>query len=119
MFTTESANKLAYQLVEDWNSKELDAFLDYFTDDVELISTNVQRFVNETNGQINGKETLRNYWIYTKDKFPYFKYKLNHVDFDDNKLILRFHNSIDNSFSNGIISFNSEIKIYKMLISYV
>ena len=119
MFTQESAERITVQLVKDWNSQEINDFLNYFDDDVELISSNIQRLVKESNGHINGKETLRTYWEFARQKFPYFEYKLHEVSFDENKLILKFYNAIDDSYSNGILTFSNDMKIKKMVVSYV
>ncbi len=119
MFTKETAEKLAYQLESDWNSQELNDFLDYFTEDVEIVSSNILRFVNDSNGSISGKNTLKNYWEFAREKFPYFKYKLHKVNFNGNELILTFYNSIDNTYSYGNLTFNEDMKIAKMMASYV
>jgi len=119
MFTQDSAEKLARQLESDWNSKELNDFLDYFTMDIEIISSNVQRAMSETGGHLYGKESLEKYWKTTRSKFPYYKYSLHDIEFDDNKLMMRFYNASDESYSNSILFFNEEMKIYKMVISFV
>lgn len=119
MFTDDEALILAHKIADDWNSKELNDFLDYFTDDVEIVSTNISRFIIESNGKLNGKNTLKNYWEFMRVKFPYFKYKLHQVNHEGNNLILKFHNSIDDTYSIGTLFFNDERKIYKMKTSYV
>lgn len=119
MFTKESAERLANEMIEKWNQKDLDTFLSYFTDDVQLISTNIQRFIHESNGIIVGKQTLRNYWEYTIEKFPYYEYQLKETSFEENRLMLKFYNSIINSQSIEILSFNPNWKVYKMVESYV
>ncbi len=119
MFTHESATQLAYQIEHDWNTTDLNDFLDYFTEDIEIISTNIQRFISESGGKLNGKASLKAYWEYAREKFPYFKYKLAEVNFQDNKLILKFINDIDQTYSLGMLFFNDQMKIYKMQISYV
>ncbi len=119
MFTKESADVLTNKLVTDWNSENISDFLKYFSEDVVLISSNIQRFIHESNGHINGKQTLKTYWEFAREKFPYFEYKLHEVAFEENRLILKFYNPIDNSYSNGILTFNTDMKICKMVVSYV
>jgi hypothetical protein len=119
MFNQESAEKFAYQLESDWNSQEINDFLNYFTEDVEIVSSNILRFVNESNGTISGKETLRKYWEFAREKFPYFKYKLSEINFKGNVLILKFYNSIDDSYSYGNLTINDDMVITKMVVSYV
>jgi hypothetical protein len=119
MFTKESSRQIGYKLAEDWNTKSIYDFAEYFTEDVEIISTNVQRFISESNGHLNGKKALINYWEYVIDKFPYHQYKIDQIEFEDNTIILRFFNANDNAFSYGKLYFNEEMKIYKMETSYV
>lgn len=114
-----NAELFARQIVTDWNSMVLEEFLQYFTEDVEIISNNIKAFISESNGRLQGKKTLKLYWEYTREKFPYFKYKLFDVNFEDYKLILRFMNDTDQVTSMGILYFNQEMKIYKMTVSYV
>ena len=45
--------------------------------------------------------------------------QLQEVSFEGNRLFLKFYNSIDNSYSNGILTFNKDMKICKMVVSYV
>ena len=60
-----------------------------------------------------------NDWEYMIDKFPYFEYKLHEVNYEENRLILTFYNSIQQAYSIGVLSFNDEMKVYKMVTSYV
>ena len=119
MFTQESATEFARQLEEDWNSMEIGDFLSYFTDDVEFVSSNLQRFITESNGHLSSKKTLQKYWEYMRTHFPYFKYKLYETKQEGNCLHLTFFNSGENSYSRGQLWFNDQMKINKIVVSYV
>lgn len=119
MFTVEIAHSFASRMVEDWNKNDLECILKYFTNDIVFTSSNIQRFIPDSNGSLIGKETLKNYWIFIKEKFPYFNYQLHHVDYEANKLILQFYNPLTQTYSNGILFLNEEWMIYRMVVSYV
>jgi len=119
MFTQESAEKFARQLESDWELMEMQDFLPYFTDDVEYMSSNLQRFISESNGRLTGKKTLQNFWEYMRTKFPYSSYKLHEINPQGNCLHLTFFNATENSYSRGQLWFNEDLKIYKVIVSYV
>jgi hypothetical protein len=55
------AQAFAQQWVKGWNTHDVDALMEHFTDDVVFTSPVAVRIVGG-DGVIRGKEALRNYW---------------------------------------------------------
>jgi hypothetical protein len=119
MFTQESAIRLARQLDYNASHFSLEQYLNYFTEDVMFISSNVQRLISESKGYVQGKITFKNYLEYSRKVFPYDKFKLQKVEHESNILTLHFYNESTKSFSHGRLFFNKEMKVYKATESYV
>jgi hypothetical protein len=87
--TNEQANKIANRWIDLWNNKSLEEYLSQFTDDVELVSSVALRLFPDSNGKLTNKKLLFEYWSLVKANYPEYRfYKLNEVQFKENKVIM-------------------------------
>ena len=54
--------EFAERWIEAWNSRDIEAVLTHYADDVIFTSPTAARFVPESGGTILGKDALRSYW---------------------------------------------------------
>ena len=66
----ERAQRFAERWYEAWNSHDLDAVLDHYADDVEMVSPLVSTLTGRNGDGIVGKDALRAYFAAGLEKYP-------------------------------------------------
>jgi hypothetical protein len=64
------ARRFAEQWYAAWNAHDLDAILDHYTDDVELVSPLASELAASADGRVVGKDALRAYFASGLARFP-------------------------------------------------
>ena len=64
------AQRFAEQWYSAWNAHDLDAILDYYADDVEMVSPLVSVLTGSDDNTIAGKEALRRYFAAGLERYP-------------------------------------------------
>ena len=59
--TSNEASEFATRWLEAWNTRELQAVLGHFSDDVAFSSPLAQRIIEGSDGVVRGKDALRDY----------------------------------------------------------
>ncbi len=122
VITADNAYSIAEQFIQRWNSKNLDYFLELVSDDMVLRSSLVIRVIPESNGVIQGKEILRNYWSIILEKFPDHYFTIKKVEINKDKIILFYDINGNLNYQKsavGIVTLNSENRISQFDISYI
>lgn len=70
------AREFADDWIAAWNSRDLDAILSHYADDVVLISPVAASILNDPSGMVNGKAALRNYFRRGLELYPNFRFQL-------------------------------------------
>jgi ketosteroid isomerase-like protein len=66
----EDAARFAQAWIEAWNSRDVDAILSHYADDVSFSSPFVVKLSGRENGMLNGKDELRAYFLSALETFP-------------------------------------------------
>lgn len=86
--TDEEAVAFARRHVDVWNSLEIDAILDHYTDDA-VLSSPVAKSVTGS-ATIRGKAELRDYFTRALTEFPNLQFRLHHTFRGEHGLTLLF-----------------------------
>ncbi len=112
--------EIAEHWVEAWNNSSLDTFIDLHSDDVELISSLALRLFPESNGRIQGKKTLYDYWGIVRERLPKIHFKIDRMMMSDLKVVLYL--STENNPTKAIARMTIDpdnLLIRKMEVSYL
>jgi hypothetical protein len=74
--------------VDAWNNSSLDTLIDLHSNDVELISSLALRLFPESNGRIQGKKTLYDYWGIVRERLPKMHFRIDRMMMSDLKVVL-------------------------------
>lgn len=102
------------ELIQSWNSHDLDSILSHYSDDMELTSPIIRSRLNISNGTLKGKEKVREWWKRVLNKIPDFK--LNFIDFaiaNDDTVAFIQKSSHNQKYVVSIFNFNENGKICK------
>lgn len=110
---------LIEQFVHFWNERPTDEHQDFYDEDVELVSTLINRTLIDSSGKINGKSTVLSYWHLIKSKYPDVKMNLLNTFFSDNDVLIHCTMPPLSDKVLGLISLNKEGKIVKFKLSHV
>jgi ketosteroid isomerase-like protein len=70
-----TARQFAEHWYAAWNAHDLDAILDHYTDDVELMSPLVSELAGSPEGRLVGKDALRAYFAAGLERFPTLRFE--------------------------------------------
>ena len=101
-------------ILDAWNKGNVDLIVTYFSEDIELRSTNLYRFFPDLKGVIKGKKLLHDYMSIVIPKMPELKFDNHNIEVKENSLLLTSVNA------EGLISyihyyFNDQNKVNLML----
>jgi hypothetical protein len=85
------AQAFAEQWVRDWNSRDIDALLEHFADDVVFTSPVAVRLLGG-DGVIRGKEALRTYWSEGIRLIPDLRFEVLAVYAGISTLVINYRN---------------------------
>lgn len=80
--------KIAEHWVEACNNSSLETFIDLHSNDVELISSLALRLFPESNGRIQGKKNLYDYWCIVRERLPRIHFIIDRMMISDLKIVL-------------------------------
>lgn len=112
--------EIAEHWVEAWNNSSLESFIDLHSNDVELISSLALRLFPESNGRIQGKKTLYDYWGIVRERLPKIHFKIDRMMMSDLKVELYL--STENNPTKAIARMTIDpdnLLIRKMEVSYL
>src|SRR4051794_10784580 len=110
--TRDWAWKFAKDWVESWNAHDLGRVLVHYTDDFEMSSPYIIKFVNEPSGTLKGKLQIRDYWLKALERIPNLKFELVEVFFSANSIAIYYEAALSKR-AVEVVFFNSEGKVYK------
>lgn len=76
----------------DWNSHDVDKILSHFHDDVVFLSPLAKKMLPGTDGIIEGKENLRDYWQKGLELIPDLHFTVEHVFQGVDSLVIQYRN---------------------------
>ena len=101
------AQAFAEQWVADWNTRDVDALLKHFTDDVVFTSPVAVRLLG-CDGVIRGKEALRKYWSAGVRLIPDLRFEVLAVYVGISTLVINYRNQ-DGGVVCEVLAFDGDL----------
>lgn len=117
MIAEQTAEKIAQEWIDAWNSHDLDAIIAHYANDVEFTSPFVAKLVGNPAGNIKGKEALRDYFEKALVAYPDLKFELFQVLIGVDSLTI-YYRSIKDMFAAEVMILNSQGQIAKVMAHY-
>ena len=92
MLTETFARQFAADWIQAWNSRDLDAIMSHYADDVVLTSPAAAKLLNDPSGLVKGKENVRAYFQRGLEAFPQLNFSLIDVCWGVSSVVLCFEN---------------------------
>lgn len=116
----EEAEQIAHRWIREWNTGNLDSFMQLHDEDVELISSLALRMFPESHGKIVDKKLLRSYWEIVQERMPELQFAVDKVCLFENKIVLYYSTPEQSHKAIAILTINNENHlIRKVEVSYV
>jgi len=90
MVDAELAQRFAEPWYAAWNRHDLNAILEYYTDDVELVAPLVSKLAGSAGGRLVGKKALRAYFAAGLERFPSLRFEPLDLLVGVESLVLRY-----------------------------
>ena len=74
--TNDEARAFAHEWIAAWNDRDLDAIMDHYAEDVELVSPVAEQLLGLPGGLVSGKAALRDYFARGLAAFPALQFHL-------------------------------------------
>jgi ketosteroid isomerase-like protein len=116
--TKEFATAFATSWVDSWNSHDLEKILLHYSEDFTIESPMAVKLYPQSHGIVVGKSEVRKYWTIGLEKSPNLKFELLDLLVGVNSMGLYLFNTSSNKKSVELMSFNSENKVYKAIVTY-
>ncbi|NRT16022.1 ketosteroid isomerase-like protein [Flavobacterium sp. 28A] len=94
--TPEKLQSIAFKWIETFNNKELDKLLSLYDDDAVHFSPKLKIKNPETNGNVSGKEALRQWWQSAFENIPSLQYQLKSVTANGDRVFMEYIRTVDN-----------------------
>ena len=82
----------AREWCEAWNAHDVERVLQHFNDDAVFTSPAASRIVPETDGRVNGKANLRQYWSKALSLIPDLHFEVVQLFAGIETLVIRYRN---------------------------
>ena len=90
--------------IDAWNSRDVEAVLAHFAEDVVFTSPTAERFAPGNSGTVHGKDELRAYWNRALDGNPDLRFELIGVYVGVDTLVVNYRNQ-RNDLINEVLTF--------------
>jgi len=90
MVDAELAQRFAEPWYAAWNRHDLNAILEHYTDDVELVAPLVSKLAGSAGGRLVGKKALRAYFAAGLERFPSLRFEPLDLLVGVESLVLRY-----------------------------
>ncbi len=116
--TKDFATAFATSWVDSWNSRNLEKILSHYSEDFTIESPMAVKLYPQSHGTVVGKSEVRKYWTIGLERSPDLKFKILDLLIGVNSLALYLLNTSSNKKSVEVMSFNSEKKVNKAIVSF-
>lgn len=106
--TSSEVQSFATHWLEAWNTRDLEAILEHFTDDVVFTSPLAQRILEGSNGIVRGKDALRAYWREGLDRSPELHFEIEAIYQGVDTLVINYRNQSRNMI-NEVLRFRGKL----------
>lgn len=117
MITKEFAVNFAMEWVAAWNAHDLSQILSHYSDDFEMTSPFIMKLTDDTEGKLQGKFTISDYWKKALDKIPDLHFELIDVFFSMNSICI-YYKSVRGLSAVEWLYFDHKGKVSKAIAHY-
>jgi len=117
MVDAELAQRFAEHWYAAWNRHDLNAILEHYTDDVELVSPLVSELAGSAGGRLVGKEALRTYFAAGLERFPSLRFEPLDLFVGVDSLVLRYFGPTGVETAE-VVFLNAEGKVHRYVAHY-
>ena len=117
MLTETFARQFAAEWIQAWNSRDLDAIMSHYADDVVLTSPAAAKLLNDPMGLVQGHESVRDYFRRGLEAFPQLKFSLIEVFWGVSSIVLCFQNQ-RGTHTAEFMEFNEDGKVMQVVANY-
>ncbi|HFK5527039.1 nuclear transport factor 2 family protein [Elizabethkingia anophelis] len=111
------AQQFAKTWIEAWNSHDMNAILNHYSEDIEITTPMIKMALGEGDGSLKGKEAVADYWRRALDKMPDLHFELYDVTEGVDSVAL-YYKSVMDKKAVEVMFFNEEGKVNKMFAHY-
>ncbi|WP_345952691.1 nuclear transport factor 2 family protein [Mucilaginibacter sp. PAMB04168] len=115
--TQQQANEFARQWIGAWNSHNIDQIMEHYADDVEFYSPMIIQLGFDSNGKINGKSLLQQYFQIGLTAYPSLSFQLHHVLCGINSLVIHYQ-SVNKKLASELMQLNEQSKAACVMCHY-
>ena len=99
MMDTENALKFAEEWEAAWNAHDVERLLVHYTDDVVFQSPYIVHRLQESTGEVRGKQALRSYWSSGLQQQPDLRFVVEDIRVSVDTLVVNYRNHLDHAIS--------------------
>ena len=115
---SDQLQSIAFRWIENFNNKDFEKFLALYDEEAQHYSPKLKIKSPETNGLIQGKSTLRDWWQDTFENKPSLQYILKSLTANGDRVFMEYTRQIDNE-ENLIVAEVLEVRDGKIVFSRV
>lgn len=117
MLTEAEAKQFAGHWMHAWNTRDLDAVMSHYAQEVVLTSPVAAKLLNDPSGTVAGKEALRAYFKRGLDAYPSFTFELLDVLWGISSVVLYYLNHRGNKTAE-FMEFDANQKVVRVVANY-
>ena len=117
-FTQQTANEFSTAWINAWNAHDIEAVLNHYTDDFEIITPMAEKILGSGKKSVRGKENVRIYWEKGMQLIPDLHFKLLQVFVGIESLAIYYQNTATNTKAVENLFFNKDGYVYKSIVMY-
>jgi len=103
----QQAQEFAKQWAAAWNAHDLDAVLSHFADDADFVSPVAAQLLPETQGILQGKAAIREYWTLGLQRIPDLHFEIVNVYAGLTTVVINYRNHVG-GLVNEVLQLNDE-----------
>ncbi|MDJ0920358.1 MAG: nuclear transport factor 2 family protein [Henriciella sp.] len=111
------AESFADDWIQTWNSRDLDAILAHYSDDIVFHSPGISRILGDDVPSVRGKVALRNYWSAALLRLPDLHFELQDVRVGSDALTILYRNERNQEVAETCV-FDPDQRVYLSIAAY-
>jgi hypothetical protein len=117
MTTEAEARDFAHRWIAAWNSRDLDAIMSHYAENVVLISPTAAKLLEDPSGTVKGDTALRNYFKRGLEVYPNLHFELLDVMFGLSSVVVCYKNQKGTKIAE-FMEFGKEGRVTRVVASY-
>ena len=102
--------RFAQDWLDAWNAHDVEAVLAHFADDVVFTSPVARRVLPDSDGRLQDKQAVRDYWNLALARIPDLRFELVDVYSGIDTLVIHYRNQLG-GLVNEVLTFDGELVV--------